>query len=175
MIYSVMPRNEALSKELREFIKVRYMFFGENSRNIANSVNNDEKLNQKYGKLDHSSVEYHISQIKKDLDVYLTEDAIDSYQADFYQKQKEFEQEVATLNEMIKNEANKEHKLRLMRFAHDVRIDLIKHVTDSRLPLAIAKFKKEREKYKPKRLVEKKETQEEKENPIYFVSPDSGE
>jgi len=163
-----MPRSEALSKDLREFIKTRYMFFGENSRNIANYINNNKDALQKYGKLDHSSVEYHITQIKKDLDVYLSEDAIDSYQADFFQKTKEFEQEIATLNKLIEVEENKEHKLRLMRFCHDVRIDLIKHTTDARLPLAVAKFKKEREKYKPKKL-EPKEPKKEKEPQIYFV------
>jgi len=168
-----MPRSEALSKDLREFIKTRYMFFGENSRNIANNINNDKVLLQKYGKLDHSSVEYHINAIKKDLDVYLSEDAIDSYQSEFFKKQKEFEQEISDLNTMIEQEANKEHKLRLMRFAHDVRVDLIKHITDSRLPLAVAKFKKEREKYKPKKL-EKKEEKKDKEPQIYFV-PTEGE
>lgn len=162
-----MPRSEALSKELREHIKVRYMFFGENSRNIANNINNSKELKQKFGEINHSSVEYHITQIKKDLDVYLSEDAIDSYQADFFQKTKEFEQEIGDLNKLIEAEDNKEHKLRLMRFRHDVRIDLIKHTTDARLPLAVAKFKKEREKYKVKKKVAKKEKQEE-DAPIFI-------
>jgi len=168
-----MPRSESLSKELREHIKIRYMFFGENSRNIAQNINNTQDLLKKFGKLDHSSVEYHISRIKKDLDVYLSEDAIDSYQADFFQKTKEFEQEISDLNQLIDAEQNKDHKLRLMRFRHDVRIDLIKHTTDSRLPLAVAKFKKEREKYKTKKRVQKKEEKEEEDTSLVFVPTDA--
>jgi len=142
-----MPRSEDLSRELREFIKTRYLFFGENSRNIANVINNTQRLRDKLGKIDHSSVEYHISFIKKELDSYLSEDVIDNYQAEFYRTQKKFEQEEAELNTMIEDEDNEDRKLRLMRFRHETRIDAIKHITDARLPLAIAKFKKEREKW----------------------------
>ena len=142
-----MPRNKELSGNLREFIKTRYLFFGENSRNIANYINNNEDLRKKYGEVTHSSIEYHITFIKKELDSYLSEDVIDNYQADFYRTQKKFEQEEAELNKWIEEEQNDDRKLRLVRFRHELRIDAIKHITDARLPLAIAKFKKEREKW----------------------------
>jgi len=142
-----MPRNTDTSADLREFIKTRYLFFGENSRNIANYINNNEDLLKKYGEIAHSSIEYHIKFIKEELDAYLSEDVIDNYQAEFYRTQKKFEQEEAELNQMIQDTDNEDRKLRLMRFLHETRIDAIKHITDARLPLAIAKFKKEREKW----------------------------
>ena len=160
-------RSVELSKELRDFIRLRYLFFSENSRNIANSVNNSEELRAKYGVLDHSSVEYHIAKIKTDLDVYLTEDAIDSYQAEFFRTQKAFEQEITELNELIEVEAEKDLKLKMMRMRHEIRVDNIKHITDARLPLAVAKFKKERDKYKIKKLVKKPD------EPTIFIPQES--
>jgi len=50
---------------------------------------------------------------------------------------------------------------------HEIRVDNIKHITDARLPLAVAKFKKERDKYKIKKLVKKPDS------PTIFIPQES--
>ncbi|MFQ5786685.1 MAG: hypothetical protein ACE5H1_01765 [Thermodesulfobacteriota bacterium] len=155
-----MARNRELSQAFHDFIRIRYLFFSENSRNIANAINNNDKLTQKYGKTDHSSVEYHISKIKQEIEPLVTEDAIETYQAEFFRTQKAFEQEISELNDLIDIEEDKDLKLKMMRMRHEIRVDNIKHITDARLPLAVAKFKKEREGQRIKKLVMKPDEEE---------------
>ena len=59
-------------------------------------------------------------------------------------------------------------KLKMMRMRHEIRVDNIKHITDARLPLAVAKFKKERDKYRVKKLVKKSNDE-----PTLFIPQES--
>lgn len=131
-------RNKRLQLETREKIKDLWLA-GLTEAKIA------EKLN-----MPRSTVHVYVSKIEKEMMHYMDEDTFLKYIAEFTRSRATFDREIEEIDEMLsKLDINtKEDKpviARLIDSRHQIRLDKMKILQDLELPLAVKKFKKERD------------------------------
>ena len=147
------PRNPKLSKELHDYIYNEWVFKQRNAYQITNTMNGSTELTNKYGKINVSGVNYHLHNIKKELEDVVSDDAIDTYVAEFIRLKEGIDQDVAALDKMLElcNGAEDiETELKIRRHRHEVKLDKFRMLQDAELPLAVKKMKMERNKRLPK-------------------------
>lgn len=128
------------------------MFMGHNAYQISNTVNNDSELMSKFGKCTPAGVHYHVLAIRREMENNISEDALDTYIAEFMRARIGFDMDVSEIDELIKLAGEDiELVLKLRRHRHEIKIDSFKMLQDSALPLQVKKLKKERERYRPKK------------------------
>ncbi len=147
-------RGPELSSDFKRFIQDEWMFKGHNAYQIADKVNTDTQLLSKFGKTTPSGIHYHIVRIREDLENTVSEDALDTYIAEFIRARLGFEQDVEAVDQLIDTAGEDiELVLKLRRHRHEIKLDSFKMLQDSALPLQVKKLKIERAKYRPKQDV----------------------
>ena len=141
----MMNRKEK-SEEIRNKIRDLYIFFHKSPSSIQRELSSDEEFIRKYGSITIPGVNYHIQKIKSEYEMYIGEDAIDKYTAEFVILQNSFDAELDDLDEMIKKTEDEDVRIKLMRLRHEIRLDKMKMLQDIELPLAVKKLKLERKK-----------------------------
>ncbi len=150
------PRNPALSKELHDYIYNEWVFKQRNMYQIANHINATTELNSKFGQVNPSGINYHLSQIKKELEDTVSDDAIDTYVAEFIRLKEGLDQDVAALDKMLELTGDDiDTELKIRRHRHDVKLDKFRMLQDAELPLAVKKMKMERMRRLPKKDIVK--------------------
>ena len=150
------PRNPKLSKELHDYIYNEWVFKQRNAYQITNHINSDTELHSKFGDINVSGVNYHLHNIKKELEDVVSDDAIDTYVAEFIRLKEGIDQDVAALDKMLElNTDDQELELKIRRHRHEVKLDKFRMLQDAELPLAVKKMKQERMRSIPKRDVVK--------------------
>ena len=134
------------SEEIRNKIRDLYIFFHESPSSIQRELSSDEEFIRKYGSITIPGVNYHIQKIKSEYEMYIGEDAIDKYTAEFVRLQNSFDAELDDVDEMIKKTEDEDVRIKLMRLRHEIRLDKMKMLQDIELPLAVKKLKLERKK-----------------------------
>lgn len=146
------PRNSKLSKELHDYIYNEWVFKQRNAYQITNTIMNDTELHSKFGDINVSGVNYHLHNIKKELEDVVSDDAIDTYVAEFIRLKEGIDQDVAALDKMLElNQDDQELELKIRRHRHEVKLDKFRMLQDAELPLAVKKMKAERMKRIPKK------------------------
>jgi hypothetical protein len=141
----MMNRKEK-SEEIRNKIRDLYIFFHKSPSSIQRELSSDEEFIRKYGSITIPGVNYHIQKIKSEYEMYIGEDAIDKYTAEFVRLQNSFDAELDDVDEMIKKTEDEDVRIKLMRLRHEIRLDKMKMLQDIELPLAVKKLKLERKK-----------------------------
>lgn len=131
-------KNKRLQLETREKIKDLWLA-GLTEAKIA------EKLS-----MPRSTVHVYVAKIEREMLHYMDEDTFLKYIAEFSRTRATFDREIEEIDEMIdKLDINvKEDKAviaRLVDSRHQIRLDKVKILQDLELPLAVKKFKKERD------------------------------
>ena len=134
------------SEEIRNKIRDLYIFFHKSPSSIQRELSSDEEFIRKYGSITIPGVNYHIQKIKSEYEMYIGEDAIDKYTAEFVRLQNSFDAELDDVDEMIKKTEDEDVRIKLMRLRHEIRLDKMKMLQDIELPLAVKKLKLERKK-----------------------------
>ena len=140
-----MSRKEK-SEEIRNKIRDLYIFFHKSPSSIQRELSSDQEFIRKYGSITIPGVNYHIQKIKSEYEMYIGEDAIDKYTAEFVRLQNSFDAELDDVDEMIKKTEDEDVRIKLMRLRHEIRLDKMKMLQDIELPLAVKKLKLERKK-----------------------------
>ena len=140
-----MSRKEK-SEEIRNKIRDLYIFFHKSPSSIQRELSSDQEFIRKYGSITIPGVNYHIQKIKSEYEMYIGEDAIDKYTAEFVRLQNSFDAELDDVDEMIKATEEEDVRIKLMRLRHEIRLDKMKMLQDIELPLAVKKLKLERKK-----------------------------
>lgn len=112
---------------------------------IVTTLNNDPEFKRLCGNISYGSVQQHLAKIKREFEYSISDDAIEKYTAEYVRKMEFMDQEISDITNMLKNPNIKDdHKLKLMRFRHDVVKDEIEMLTNRELPLSIKKMNLER-------------------------------
>lgn len=112
---------------------------------IVNTLNKDPEFIRLCGKISYASVQQHLSKIKREFEYSISDDAIEKYTAEYVRKMEFMDQEISDITNMLKNPNIKDdHRLKLMRFRHDVVKDEIEMLTNRELPLSIKKINNDR-------------------------------
>ena len=82
------------SEEIRNKIRDLYIFFHKSPSSIQRELSSDEEFIRKYGSITIPGVNYHIQKIKSEYEMYIGEDAIDKYTAEFVRLQNSFDAEL---------------------------------------------------------------------------------
>lgn len=97
-----------------------------------------------------STVHLYISKIEKEMAHYMDEDTFLKYIAEFTRSRATMDREIEEIDAMIDTldnnvKGDKEVKVRLLTLRHQIRLDKMRILQDLELPLAVKKFKKERD------------------------------
>lgn len=114
---------------------------------IVTTLNQDPEFKRICGSISYASVQQHLAKIKREFEYSISDDAIEKYTAEYVRKMEFMDQEISNITEMLKNPNLKDdHRLKLMRFRHDVVKDEIEMLTNRELPLSIKKMNLEKQK-----------------------------
>src|SRR3990167_3881254 len=142
----MVSRNKRERLELRAKIKDLWVL-GFTHAKIA------ETLQTKFNiKISEPGVRLHVIKIEKELESMISEDAIDKYVSEFVRMRTIFDNESEEMSKIIDTLSDDdpkelEAKIKLINARHAVRLDKMKMLQDIELPIAIKKYKREREKF----------------------------
>lgn len=145
-----MPRTLEMTQELHKLIYEHWVYAHKNQRQITNMVNDDPILRDKFGTLDPSTVNYHVNQIRMELESSLSPDAVERYTAEYVRFQHTIESEIEDVEgviSLIDKQNDAKTWLALKRLKKDLIETKLRALQDHELPLTVKKLKQERYKF----------------------------
>jgi hypothetical protein len=159
-----LARTRDQTELLHKFIFAEYIWQGRGQASIVRKIQEDPTLMQRFGgDVDPATVSYHVKQITEELENSIDFDAMDKFVGEFLRYQQTIDNEISDIDkviELIDKEKKPDVWLAFKRFKKDLLDSRIKALADHELPLAVKKFKKERQ-LKRERILSLSEVKEE--------------
>jgi hypothetical protein len=144
-----LARTGPQTEELHKYIFANYVWQGRGQSTILKQIEDDSTLRQRFGgEFTPGLISYHVKQINEELENSVDFDAMDKFVGEYLRYQQSLDSEIGDLEEMIRlvdKEKKPELWLSLKRFKKDLLDARIKALADHELPLAVKKYKKERQ------------------------------
>jgi len=143
-----MPRTLDQTKAVHKFIYEQWVYAHKSQQAIVDMINGDPKLVQLYGEANPSLLNYHVNQIRMELESSIDHDAIEKYTAEYVRFQHTIESEIENVQkiiDLIDIDKEKETWIKLNRLKKEYIETKLKALQDHELPLTIKKLKAQRD------------------------------
>lgn len=139
-----MPKNKRERLLIREKIK-EFWFAGYSEREISRKMKEVHNI-----EISPAGVRIYLQKVHREMEFYMNEDTFDKYLSEFSRKREIFDNEVEEINQMLEMLDPKDPKelaeiTKLRKLRHEIRVDSLRLLQDIQLPMAVKKFKKERD------------------------------
>jgi len=142
-------RSKADLIQLKNIIRSMWTFEGYSVRKIAKEFNSNDEYVRKYKKVSISSVQVWVVEIRKELENWVDEDALEKYTGEFVRQQHIIDTQIENLRDVqklidITDSKERELFLRFEESIHRMTMDKTKMMSEIELVLRIKKLNKDR-------------------------------